>query len=40
MEELLEKHFKLTKRDFDHIIATLTANGKKTVYKNVEAVLL
>jgi hypothetical protein len=37
---MLEKHFKLSKRDFDHIVASISANGKKMVYKGVEAVLL
>jgi hypothetical protein len=37
---MLDKHFKLSKRDFDHIMASLAANGKKIVYRNVEAVLL
>jgi len=37
---MLDKHFKLSKRDFDHIVASITASGKKMVYKNVEAVLL
>ena len=39
MEEMLEKHFKLSKRDFDHLTASLETR-KKVVYKNVEAVLL
>lgn len=40
MEEVLEKQFKLSKKDFENLMTNLSANGKKATYKNVEAVLL
>ena len=40
MEELLQKNFKLSKREFDNMVGALMADGKKTTYKNVEAMLL
>lgn len=37
---MLEKHFRLNKREFETLLSNLAANGKKAVFRNVEATLL